>query len=191
MNLIEMWHSTTMTVETMYKAEQAAGLIMARQMSYKRVSQKIGRVPFYVIGVIHYRESNFDFETFLANGDPLFDEKTGQPLVTVHVPKGLGPFKTWEDAAEASLLTQAWNSNSYHWDLENALDNLERYNGLGYRKRGLVSPYPWAGTNHYKKGKFVADGVFDENAVDKQLGCVPILKMLQLSGVDLGEIRSA
>ena len=56
------------------------------------------------------------------------------------------------------------------------LYQLERYNGFGYRKRGLVTPYLWSFSNLYIKGKFVADGHFDPNAVSKQCGAALMLK---------------
>ena len=51
-----------------------------------------------------------------------------------------------------------------------ALDRLERYNGLGYRRRGRPSPYLWSYSGHYDKGKYVADGRFDPDAESKQCG---------------------
>src|SRR5690606_14680775 len=65
------------------------------------------------------------------------------------------------------------------WSIEGTLDILERYNGLGYRNKGLPSPYLWAGTDQYVKGKYVADGKFDPNHVDRQLGVAPILMKLR------------
>jgi hypothetical protein len=53
------------------------------------------------------------------------------------------------------------------------------YNGLGYANKGLPSPYVWAGTDQYTTGKYVADGVFDPNAVDRQLGCAGLLMAMQ------------
>jgi peptidoglycan hydrolase-like protein with peptidoglycan-binding domain len=39
----------------------------------------------------------------------------------------------------------------------------------------------WAGTNHYSRGKFVADGQYDPNHVDTQLGIIPVLyEMVQI-----------
>ncbi len=55
---------------------------------------------------------------------------------------------------------------------------LEQYNGLGYASKGLPSPYIWAGTDQYTKGKYVADHVYDPNAVDQQLGCAGLLKFM-------------
>jgi lysozyme family protein len=52
---------------------------------------------------------------------------------------------------------------------------LEEYNGLDYAACGRPSPYVWASTNQYTKGKYVADGHYDPNAVDHQLGCAALL----------------
>ena len=46
----------------------------------------------------------------------------------------------------------------------------ERYNGLGYYNKKRVSPYVYSGTNVYTGGKYVSDGVYDSNTVDKQPG---------------------
>ncbi|XUM22232.1 hypothetical protein ACRAVF_00975 [Bradyrhizobium oligotrophicum S58] len=55
---------------------------------------------------------------------------------------------------------------------------LEQYNGLGYARRGVPSPYVWAGTDQYRAGKYVRDGVYDSQAVDRQPGCAGLLKTM-------------
>jgi hypothetical protein len=64
------------------------------------------------------------------------------------------------------------------WSLPSVLFRWERYNGMGYRIRGLASPYLWSFSNHYEKGKFVRDGVFDPEAVSRQCGAATLLKHL-------------
>src|SRR4029077_2040282 len=49
-------------------------------------------VPWPVIAVIHERECSQDWTGSLAQGDP-WDR------ISVHVPAGRGPFKSWEEAA--------------------------------------------------------------------------------------------
>lgn len=49
---------------------------------------------------------------------------------------------------------------------------------MGYANKGLPSPYVWAGTSNYEKGKYVADGKFDPNYVDQQLGVAVMLRTL-------------
>ncbi|HXD34926.1 MAG TPA: hypothetical protein VN643_27650 [Pyrinomonadaceae bacterium] len=56
--------------------------------------------------------------------------------------------------------------------------------GFGYRTRHpkVLTPYLWGFTDKYMKGKFVADGKFDANAVSQQCGAAAILKALSSSG---------
>ncbi len=54
---------------------------------------------------------------------------------------------------------------------------------LGYRQHGIHSPYVWACTDQYAKGRYVADGKFDANAETRQCGAVAMLKGLIAAGV--------
>src|SRR4029077_15766876 len=56
------------------------------------------------------------------------------------------------------------------WTIGPLLTKLEEYNGLGYAARGVPSPYVWSGTDQYRSGKYVRDGIYDPNAVDSQPG---------------------
>ncbi len=49
---------------------------------------------------------------------------------------------------------------------------------MGYRRKGIHSPYLWSFSNHYTKGKFTNDGVFDSNAVSKQCGAAVLLRRM-------------
>lgn len=160
----------------------AASMILANWQRYANVGKQVS-IPAYIIGCIHSRESDFDFDTHLANGDPLFDHN-GTPIVTTHVPAGIGPFKNWEEGAIAAL---DGYKQGYHWDICNALENLELYNGAGYRHMGIPSPYIWSYTNQYTNGKYVADGIFSPTAVDEQVGCAAILLALKAHGVDVND----
>ena len=62
---------------------------------YQAVSAKTG-IPWAVVAVIHERECSQDWTGSLAQGDP-WDR------VSVHVPAGRGPFKSWEEAAIDAL----------------------------------------------------------------------------------------
>ena len=57
---------------------------------------------------------------------------------------------------------------------------FEKFNGFGYVKRGINTPYLWSYTNHYSKGKFAGDGKFDPNLVSKQPGTAAIMKALKV-----------
>lgn len=147
--------------------------IKANQSRYERVSE-VTKVPWYVIAVIHYRESTNSFSRHLHNGDPLTARTTHVPAGR---PKGGKPPFTWEESAVDALTMQGLNKVT-DWSIDNMLNLLEKYNGLGYKKKGLPSPYLWSWSSIYKSGKYVADGKFDPNVVDVQCGVAPILKYL-------------
>lgn len=54
----------------------------------------------------------------------------------------------------------------------------EKFNGFGYRSRGMVSPYLWGGTSVQDRGKFVSDGVFDRSTMDPQIGTMALLRVI-------------
>lgn len=138
---------------------------------YQNVSA-VTEVPWFAIAVQHERESSQNWNTQLAQGDPL-DRKS------VHVPEGEGPYATWEDGAIYALIHHyPWGIKPTDWTIGPMLTYLEGYNGPGYANRGLPSPYIWSGTDQYRSGKYVRDGVFDPNTVDVQLGCAGLLAMM-------------
>jgi lysozyme family protein len=140
----------------------------AAKSRYRAVSAKTG-VPWPFIAVVHERECSQDWTGSLAQGDP-WDR------VSVHVPAGRGPFKSWEEAAIDALDNCApYPGRNKDWSIGGLLTKLEEYNGLGYAARGVPSPYLWAGTDQYRSGKYVRDGVYDPNTVDSQLGCAGLL----------------
>ena len=93
------------------------------------------------------------------------------------VPKGRGPFASWEEGAIDALMLEGLDQVK-DWCAERACFEIERFNGFGYRNRGLPSPYLWSFSNHYARGKYVADGRFDPTRVDQQCGAIPIIKRI-------------
>jgi lysozyme family protein len=124
-------------------------------------------VPWWMIAALHRRESDADFTTYLGNGEPL-NRKTRL------VPKGRGPFKTFENGALDAFNVDGLSA-VIDCRLEKVLYYCELFNGTGYDSRGLPSPYLWAGTNIQKPGKYVADGKWDGRTIDKQPGCAPLI----------------
>lgn len=167
------------------QALTAANVIIKNQSLYEDVEAAIG-VPWFVVAAIHYRESGFDFDTCLHNGDPL-----SRP--TTHVPAGRGPFGTWSDAAVDALKFDSLDIVK-SWDIGTVFYELEAFNGFGYRMKHFAdttpegaSPYIYSGSQFYVSGKYTDDGVFDSSAVDDQLGCMVILKQLQnMKAISLG-----
>lgn len=173
--LTKLYHSSSIRPECFATCNWVGGRILSYRDRYLEVEELTG-VPWYVVGCIHSLESSQSFHKHLHNGDPLVGR-------TVHVPKGRpiegSPPFTWAESAVDALM---WEERPEVWDLESTLDFLERYNGLGYRRRGINSPYLWSMTTAYYKGKFVADGKFDPAAVSRQVGCAAVFKILELKG---------
>jgi lysozyme family protein len=171
----ELWK--TMVIKDGKRAATAsqATKIKGKEELYRKVSGLTG-VPWQVVGIIHSLESNCDDQTHLHNGDPLTAR-------TRRVPKGRpiagGPSFTWIESAVDALKSHDLDAIK-DWPVERIAFELERYNGLGYRKapgRGN-SPYLWSFTNHYTKGKFESDGDFNPNLVSDQVGGMALLKEL-------------
>ncbi len=145
----------------------------AAKARYEIVTAQTG-VPWFVVAVIHEREASQSWAANLAQGDPW-------NAVSVHVPKGQGPFASWESAAVNALeRCPPYAAHWTDWSIGGALTLLEEYNGLGYAQRGVPSPYLWAGTDQYTSGKYIADGHYDPQAIDHQLGCAALLARMAL-----------
>lgn len=151
---------------------QAAKIVRNRRR-YEAVGQALS-IPWQFIGVIHHMECSQRFDRHLHNGDPLTAR-------TVHVPAGRPaagspPFQ-WEESAIDALRLEGLDKVG-DWSIPSMLYQIEKYNGFGYRTRHpeVLTPYLWCGSNHYIKGKYVADGKFDCDAVSKQEGAAPILR---------------
>jgi lysozyme family protein len=148
--------------------------LIAAKRRYQTVEAQNG-VPWFVIAVIHERESSQSWAASLAQGDPW-------NRVSVHVPRGRGPFLSWEAAAEDALENCApFAARWEDWSIGGLLTLLEEYNGLGYAAHGVPSPYVWASTDQYKSGKYVADGHYDPNAIDHQLGCAALISRMMIA----------
>ncbi|MGH6781275.1 MAG: hypothetical protein ACREB5_04120 [Sphingomonadaceae bacterium] len=141
---------------------------------YEAVSRDTA-VPWHFIGVIHCLESSFNFRAHLHNGDFPLTARTRQ------VPKGRPsiwlPPDDWESSAKDALRLLGF-VNETDWSLEKTLYRLERYNGFGYRKRRVATPYLWSFSNHYESGKYVSDGSWSPTSKSQQCGAAMMLKVL-------------
>jgi lysozyme family protein len=168
------WENATINRDVLSKVDWVIeNKIIPHQSSYQAIQKELG-IPWYVVAVIHSRESDFDFGTHLFNGDPLNARTVNEPA---GMPLSPEPPYTWHQGAIAALQYDGLDK-VVNWGIANTLYTLERYNGLGYWKYNINSPYIWAGTNQYSSGKYVSDGRYDPDAVDEQLGCAAILKRL-------------
>jgi len=155
------------------KIDGILATIVAGKARYEAIANAI-KVPWYFTGIVHNLEGGSNFATHLHNGDRLTAR-------TVNVPAGYPrtgtpPF-TWEVSAIDALKLQKLDQWT-DWSLPATLYQFERYNGFGYRPKGINSPYLWSFSNQYTKGKFTADGIFDPNAISKQCGAAVLLRRM-------------
>jgi lysozyme family protein len=167
-----LWNKAKVLPSQRSNLEKIVSRILANKARYQQI-EKLTTVPWFVIAVLHYRESNLNFKTHLHCGDPLTAR-------TVHVPAGRpktgNPPFTFEESAVDALQLKGLHKIGL-WPIERILYECERYNGWGYLNKGN-SPYIWSGTDQYTGGKYVADHVYSASAVDKQMGCAALLKVL-------------
>lgn len=165
-----LYITQTLRPEKVEEIESVINKIIAGKPRYMAVSQKT-LVPWFLIGIIHYLEGNCNFARHLHNGDPLtsrtVNAPAGRPV------KGNPPF-SWEESAIDSLHFQEWDSWR-DWSIPGTLYKLELYNGFGSRRHGVATPYLWAGTTFYIKGKYVLDGKWNANKVSDQIGAATLL----------------
>jgi lysozyme family protein len=159
--------------------------IITNKARYQAV-EKVTGVPWQLIACLAYRESGLDFTACLHNGERII----GKDLKTTLVPKGRGPFATWESACIDALEYDGF-MRGLKWSIAQCLRMSERFNGLGYMKNKLeMSPYVWAGTDIYDgAGKYTSDGKYDPKAIERQLGVAAIMmKLKEMNEFNLKEI---
>lgn len=166
------WDRTIVLPEYKKYVQGLAKRIIDNRGIYFKVQQATG-VPWDLIGAIHYREASFDFSTCLHNGDPLGKK-------TTHVPAGRGPFFTWEEAAIDALNydnARKWTFNG----IESELAYAERYNGLGYQRKGIHSCYVFSMSNRIRsRGRYTYDFVYNPLAsTHDSAGVAVILKEIE------------
>lgn len=174
------------------RMDRAARQIISGKDQYTAVSEKFEDlyrqpVPWQFVGIIHHLEGDCDFDTHLHNGDSLrhrtIHEPRGRPAI------GSPPF-TWEESA-LDALSQRDFRGIQNWTAAQLAYQFEAYNGWGYRQghSGVNSPYLWSGTTNYSCGKYVADHVFDPEAVSEQCGAMGLLSRIMALDLSRPQIR--
>lgn len=169
-----MFDALTLRPENSDITSWALRAVQQFRPKYEAAGTSLG-VPWYFIGAIHCLESSFNFKAHLHNGDfPLTartrDVPAGRPLVWL-------PPSDWESSARDALKLLGFAGQS-DWSLERTLYRLEAYNGFGYRRRGVPTPYLWCFSGYYERGKFVRDGAWSASAKSQQTGAATLMRML-------------
>jgi len=171
-DLLDLYAKAEIRVSRLGDVKYAADRIKLNQERYSLIEKQTG-VPWYVIGAIHHKEASLSFNAYLGNGERII----GTGRKSSIVPSGRGPFATFEEGAIDAL----GNQKGKDWSLGGMLHFLEAYNGMGYRKHGIPTPYLFAGTTVYEKGGFPRDHFYDPEHVVKNVGCAAIFKHLGIS----------
>lgn len=173
-----LWASMEVRASKAADIDATARKIIAKKTRYAAV-QEATNVPWYLVGMIHAMESGCNFATHLHNGDPLSARTVLVPAGRPKAPPADGKMYSWKESACDALLMKGLDKIA-DWPVERICYELERYNGFGYRSfhADVLSPYLWSGTNHYSRGKYVADGKWSSTAVSGQSGAVAILKRI-------------
>lgn len=138
------------------EVRRAADLIQGNREYYIALEKATG-ICWRLLGAIHYREANCRADRSIQDGHKL---------------------KEGEDQASFIMAWMKSSKLSAPRTLGEKLNFAERWNGLGYRKRGVPSPYVWSMTARYVKGKYTSDGVYDPEKVDRQAGIAAVLEEL-------------
>ncbi len=157
------WHRTMMV--------QARG-------RYEGAARRSG-VPWYFIAAVHGLEASFNFRAHFHNGDHPLHQRTRQ--VPAGRPRTWLPPSDWESSTVDALRLMGFAGQD-DWSLPRLLHRIEAFNGFGYRRMGRTTPYLWCFSNHYERGKYVADGKFDPRARSQQCGAAVMFKLLEEAG---------
>jgi lysozyme family protein len=175
-----LYRKLSVRAERSDAVEWHLAMIRKSKARYESVGEQTG-VPWYFIAVTHGLEASFNFRAHLHNGDFPLSSRTRQ--VPAGRPTKWLPPSDWESSAKDALRLLGFTGQK-DWSLTRTLYRLEAYNGFGYRGYGVPTPYLWSFSNHYDRGKYVADGKFSFSARSQQCGSAVLLKML----ADAGEL---
>src|ERR1700749_1850339 len=115
------WNAASVLPSRVAFVDEIAERLLAAKTEYEAVASRTG-VPWPVVAVIHEREASQSWTASLAQGDPW-------NKVSIHVPKGIGPFKSWEGAAVYALGNCApFASKWTDWTIGGALTLTLLYN---------------------------------------------------------------
>jgi lysozyme family protein len=162
-------------------ADHAASLVLDGQDRYQQAADLVG-VPWTFIGLVHLMECDCDFNSQILNGESWKKR-------TTLVPKGLGPWDSWEASClEPNAPEALWRyKGKYVWTLGRMAKEFERWNGFGYAVRNKESPYLWSGSQHgIGTGKYRYDGRYSPTAVSDQPGALVVLRKIEEMGVETG-----
>jgi lysozyme family protein len=165
----QYWNKMAIFASALHEFTVEAQVAIAHKAIYQQIEAATG-VPWAMTAVLHRRESNANFGTYLGNGQSLAH-------ITSMVPAGRGPFfgpNAFVNGAIDAYRVEGWGSVK-DWRLEKILYFCLLFNGVGSEAWGHPSSYIWGLTNIQQPGKWVRDHDWDPNYMDTQPGCAPLL----------------
>lgn len=175
-----LWDKCIVEPDKVASLKSIAEHIKAAYPRYEN-AEKVTGVPKSWIGPTEKRESDLNPRCNIAQGDRWDTRST-------HVPRGMGPFSSWDAAAIAAFKLPAHRLDAVkRWSVERYCYEWEKWNGYGYLRHSVNSPYVYGWTNLQEYGKYVADGVWSASAWDVQPGCVAMLKILATIDPEVAE----
>jgi len=159
---LNLWRKMEVQPGRIKASNNLAETIVHLRSRYFVIQQQTS-VPWWFIGLLHMRESSFNFGTYLGDGSNL-----------------AGRWASFADGAHAALAHEGFVGVK-DWPVSYQLWASEKWNGQGYFALPHVnSPYLWSWSNLYVRGKYRHDGPggFDASFVDPQPGVAPVLASL-------------
>ena len=173
------WNSVKVKPSFMAASRKFASLAMVHKAEYEDIAHEIMvrygyHIPWWFIPLVHERECRKGVDNWNCN----IAQGVNYNLHS-HLKPYNGPFPSFKEAAIDALVIEAPQAaRNENWSGGGSMSIAERYNGLGYARMGRSSPYVWSGTDKYIRGKYIADGKYDPDEVDNQVGIAVALKAL-------------
>jgi lysozyme family protein len=152
-----MFRSLTVRPERRAIVPQVVRSLVAHRRRYERAGAPVG-VPWWFVAILHDLEGARSF----------------------HRPE---PSRTWAQSATEGLMRRGL-ADVGGWSITRALYRFEHLEGFGYRPLDVPSPYLWSFSQHYERGAFSSEGVFEPELVSRQCGAAVLLRTL----VDHGQV---
>jgi lysozyme family protein len=167
-----LWAELVPTPAHEIEMEGIVRRLLAHKSIYQEVEHATG-VPWWWVGITDEMEGGGGASTYLGNGQSLHH-------VTTEVPAGRGPFPSFLAGAIDAIRYDGIDDPKppAGWTVTWAAYKWEGWNGWGYLNKSINDPYLASFSNKYTKGKWVADHVYDPEAVSQQPGALTILKVL-------------
>lgn len=178
----ERWRTARIRPQFAISVDKAVMLYLRTKGRYEAVERMHAQgVPAPVLFGLLMRECDNSFKCHPHNGDSLLARTHNVPRG--RLPNSNPPYTFEASAADAyyvcDKLFGPWDTVTY------ATNTCIRFNGVGYTRLGINSPYWYSGTQWYERGKFTSDGHYSASAVDQQIGILPLLKRMQERGIKL------